>query len=73
MRTIGYWCTRCEENDRKTFFFKKDGYCECLTELGEHMGDLGVVEGYVSTMVGYTPAQIKKCQKNWVPVFIKKP
>jgi len=70
-KIIGYWCTRCEDNGRKSFFFRKEGYCECMDEMGEYQSELGTTGPHDGAIWGFKDSQIKKCQKNWVKVTIE--
>jgi len=68
MRIIGYWCIRCEDSDRKSFFLKKEGYCDCLKEMGFYEEELGSIGGGI--VYGYKKATLKKCHANWKPVYL---
>ena len=68
-RIVGYWCTGCEKRGVKSFFFGKEGYCDCMREMGISERELGTVGK--NTVYGFTKIEIKKSQKHWKPAYIE--
>ena len=69
-RIIGYWCPECERRDRRSFFFKRVGYCDCLEESGHSAEELGYGEDGC-LFWGHKKSTMSKLHKTWKPVFIE--